>query len=1013
MKIKILLLLFFLSAAIAGAQTITVVNMIPNALSNETNQDSEPHLSVNPNNPLQVIGSAFTPNPTGATATAPIFISQDGGDTWVINNIVPSSNGMTGDITVGLSRNNVLYSGILFGGGGLQMRILRSNTYLAPGTMDNLLTRNNIDQPYVVTNTPLGGGAQQNNDHLYVGNNDFNAASGRSASIEQSLNAATAPAPANLNTIRLEVRTTAGQDGPPIRTAAHPNGTVYATFDRFESFTSTGPNSWLIDPFDVIVVRDDNWGLGATPYTDLTDPSDGLAGRIVANNLQVPFNPGAAMGQARIGDRLSIAVDPRNSQTVYLAYTDRPAGITGNTITIHVIRSTDSGNNWSGDLLTINGAIIPQLAVNIRGEIGFLYQQLTGTAPNQQWVTHYRQSVNGGTSWTNQILSQTPANTPAFTFTPYLGDYAGLTAVGKDFCGVFSANNTPDNGNFPNGVDFQRNANFTTNNLRNLANTANINVSIDPFFFEVLQIPNNQDFYVRDWTTNPTTLDIGLEPSTNPVFYATSDVWNRRTDVPGGFNTNDQPQNQDPQISTLGNNFAFTRIHRKGTGSAETVTLHFLKSELGTGSNYVNANTTADPTLNFAAGEQVKTMTSGYEWTLTTASSTHTCLAVELNTTNDPVVTPTLIGRAPGWPDTDLSVLYDNNKGQRNMGVYSTGTAPGGSITYYALIHNAATYFRDFVLMYQPTDPFIRHFKKPNFEFPGMEQDIEVGNDRIIIPKMKPGQNQWIGITIPASVNLGDDMAAVNFTEIVNNISVNGFTIAVISGPDKEAMFDNYRLHAEVFFRIGHLFEITEGIEECEKTIEELIKVEAGQDEYYAYMKRHKDIIVNLTEASLDKNNAEDPFQVKPALTELLTSLTSGDPLQLMIAHSAYNHKMDAFLTYIDKKNGDVADILQNIRWQIDLYQTVNLIKNIDGVEQLIERSNEFHKAFITNKANYNNYSEVISSQMSVFKETAEVVEQEQIDLTKELRALRSSLNNPQHLQKAHYNFLIKLNSLR
>ena len=43
------------------ADTVTVVNMIPRLSSGETNQDSEPNLAVNPANPLEIAGTAFTP----------------------------------------------------------------------------------------------------------------------------------------------------------------------------------------------------------------------------------------------------------------------------------------------------------------------------------------------------------------------------------------------------------------------------------------------------------------------------------------------------------------------------------------------------------------------------------------------------------------------------------------------------------------------------------------------------------------------------------------------------------------------------------------------------------------------------------------------------------------------------------------------------------------------------------------------------------------------------------------
>ena len=72
---------------------------------------------------------------------------------------------------------------------------------------------------------------------------------------------------------------------------------------------------------------------------------------------------------------------------------------------------------------------------------------------------------------------------------PYLGDYLHLMAIGNDFYGVFSANNTPDMKQFPSGVRYQRNANFTTRTLLALDNTTPVAVSIDPFFFSVPVLP--------------------------------------------------------------------------------------------------------------------------------------------------------------------------------------------------------------------------------------------------------------------------------------------------------------------------------------------------------------------------------------------------------------------------------------------------------------------------------------------------------------------------------------------
>src|SRR5260370_30963972 len=63
---------------------VTLVNMIPQSQSNESNDDSEATGAVNPANPRILGGTAFT-----ATPTAVIFLSGDGGETWFEAGIVP------------------------------------------------------------------------------------------------------------------------------------------------------------------------------------------------------------------------------------------------------------------------------------------------------------------------------------------------------------------------------------------------------------------------------------------------------------------------------------------------------------------------------------------------------------------------------------------------------------------------------------------------------------------------------------------------------------------------------------------------------------------------------------------------------------------------------------------------------------------------------------------------------------------------------------------------------------
>jgi hypothetical protein len=480
-----LALIVGLAASAHGAQ-ITVVNMIPNAQSGETNQDSEPNLGVDPANPARIVGSAFTPS-TGFCPSnlAPVFASTDGGSTWVLSCIVPSDAGGSGtsDITVRFAGSSgTLYAGILRRPGAFLMNVLRTSAILGPAAMTVLANRRPVDQPYVQATTIAG------NDRVYVGDNSCcpPAAGGRTAAIDQSLDAGI-PAP-TFTTPSIDVRATAGQDGPPIRPALHPDGTVYAAFYHWTARTGNfSPNATITA--DVVVVRDDAGGAGATPYTALVDSGDGLAGMRVVQGRTVPWantvQPG--FGQERfVGSNLSLAVDPRSSATVYVAWADR---VGTSDYTLHVRRSLDRGVTWSNDLRTITNATNPALAINGDGTVGFLYQQVvrfvTGPAIIRRWVTHLERTDDGVTTVQDAVLANVPADTPAASFLPYIGDYVHLLAVGRDFYGIFSANNTPDLANFPSGVTYQRNANFATRTLLGTNNQTPVNVSIDPFFFKV------------------------------------------------------------------------------------------------------------------------------------------------------------------------------------------------------------------------------------------------------------------------------------------------------------------------------------------------------------------------------------------------------------------------------------------------------------------------------------------------------------------------------------------------
>jgi len=461
-----------LSPVYASPIQVKLVDLIPASLSGEANQDSEPFLAVQTANPQVMVASAFTPNPVSSSSNAPVYVSQDGGNSWVLNAITPVQR-MTCDITHAMPTGENhprgdLHAGTLACAASITLDESESNDVSSSSVMNVQSTRVNVDQPFV---RALGF---SNADHIYVGVNDFNQPNGRTATIDVSLDGGT-----TYKSFSIESRNTAGQDGPSVRPAVAADNTVYAAFFGWRKFDGKTATS------DIVVVRDDVGGTGPNPFQSLRDPSDKLPGRLVVKRTSIPWSNSPTLGQERIGSTLSIAVDPNHSSTVYVGWADR--GRKGDIYTLHVRRSTDRGLTWSkADLpnTTISNATNIALAVANSGVAGLLYQQLSGG----RWVTHIVQSHDGFVTVQDLILASVPANTPVQQFLPYLGDYDYLLSVGSEFRSVFSANNSPDLANFPQRVTYQRAANFSTKALNDGSGNP-VPVSIDPFYFSVPVIP--------------------------------------------------------------------------------------------------------------------------------------------------------------------------------------------------------------------------------------------------------------------------------------------------------------------------------------------------------------------------------------------------------------------------------------------------------------------------------------------------------------------------------------------
>src|SRR5260370_40637404 len=198
------------SGVFASPTSVKLVDLIPASLSGETNQDSEPFLAIQTANPQVMVASAFTPNPVSNQGNAPVYVSQDGGNTWVLNAITPVQR-MACDITHAMATGENhprgdLHAGTLACASGITLDESETNDVGSSTTMNVQSTRSDVDQPFV---RALG---VSNGDRIYVGVNDFNQSGGHTATVDVSVDGG-----ATYKSIAIEARNTMGQDGPSIR----------------------------------------------------------------------------------------------------------------------------------------------------------------------------------------------------------------------------------------------------------------------------------------------------------------------------------------------------------------------------------------------------------------------------------------------------------------------------------------------------------------------------------------------------------------------------------------------------------------------------------------------------------------------------------------------------------------------------------------------------------------------------------------------------------------------------
>lgn len=472
------------------AQAVKVVNIIPLKLSSETMDNSEPTLAVRPGTPTDLAASVHIWDKrwcNGADPLSGYFVSTDGGENWTFLCALPRRSTTPYDPTLRFSGDGkTLYIGYLLGN---QFWLHAIDDFTHPESLRTIVepapsTKEIYDQPQVLA---FPGASSKR--VVIAMSGESGKSTEESAKCRVHLHVATSPtSAASFKTNCVGERP--WLDNPyAVRIATHRSGRVYVAYLH----TRRDSAGWDV------VLQSGILGSSSPKLDDLKEPSsarskpcdigDGLLGvriepcRIMSS--QEEKEPIAEFGwETPFPSELSVAVHPTNDQEVYVAWGDS-MHTGGPTVTLHVRKSTDGGKTWPKvDLFTVPNATNPALAVDSKGRLGFLYQELVGSGPfnwqTKLCITTFCNSPSPGA--TSLVLADTPAGTTKPQHDPYLGDYVSLTAAGDSFYGIFSARNDPTDVTFPHGVKYLRAC--SGGSLRNNSG-GTVDPSADPFFFRV------------------------------------------------------------------------------------------------------------------------------------------------------------------------------------------------------------------------------------------------------------------------------------------------------------------------------------------------------------------------------------------------------------------------------------------------------------------------------------------------------------------------------------------------
>jgi hypothetical protein len=280
-------------------------------------------------------------------------------------------------------------------------------------------------------------------------------------------------------------------------------------------------------------------------------------------------------------------------------------------------------------------------------------------------------------------------------------------------------------------------------------------------------------------------------------------------------------------------------------------------------------------------------------------------------------------------------------------------------------------------------------------------------NGRVVLPGLRPGDNAWVGVTLPAPSGKVGELFPVTFHELVDGKPVNGFTIAPQISKPVEVFRANVELQAGSFLRATELM----GLKVSRRAGNLLLKYAKrrifSRVSYFGFLKASMDLVRKAINELLATKLAPDSFGLKAALADLAKAQKRRDIYGALNAHTSLAHKLDAYITMLQKSQGDLADIMQTVSWQSGLFATLKDKIGVSTADRVTMISETFVADYQSRKVRNTDYPKLVSGLIKDLKVAADGLG---VDASAEIDSIQANLDKSlSSLQKAHHDYLLKL----